>query len=318
MKKISSISFIIFTLLLFSCSDVLEKDITNDLVELISPLDYEEIESNVVTFKWNSLADADKYRIQIFKDGKTKILDSLMVKTNLTYPLPTGDYQWRVRAENFAYQSTYSIQAGFSIIESTDIGKQKIILKSPVDNYYTKSNTITCSWNAVSLADYYEIELLNITNGETSVIKEPNIVDPTFIFNSTSLADEAKYRWKVKGINSISETLYSSSTFSIDRTNPNQPTNTLPAQNATFTANQSINFTWSIPTDAGVIQSPISYTIEFSNDVNFTTIVLQKELTTASFDKAFTTIGNYYWRIKATDLAGNVGIYSTPFKFIVK
>lgn len=318
MKKINKISLLVITLLLFSCNDVLEKDITNDIVELISPIDYEEIESNVVTLKWNSLTDADKYRIQIFKDGKTKVLDSLIVKTDLTYTLPLGDYQWRVRAENFAYQSTYSIQAGFSMIESTDLGKQQIILKSPVDNYYTKNNTITCSWNAISLADYYEFELLNVTNGETSVFKEPNIIDATFIINSTNLTAEAKYKWKVKGVNSTSETLYSFSTFSIDRTNPNQPSNTLPAQNATFAPNQSINFTWSIAADIGVIQSPISYTIEFSNDLNFTTIIEPKDVTTATFDKAFATIGSYYWRIKATDLAGNVSIYSTPFKFIIK
>lgn len=318
MKKINSISIIAVTLLLFSCSDVLEKDITNDTVELISPIDSEEIESNVITFKWNSLTDADKYRIQIFKDEKTKILDSLIVKTNLKYPLPIGDYQWRVRAENFAYQSSYSIQASFSMTESTNLDKQHIILKSPVDNYYTKSNTITCSWNTVSLADYYELELLNVTNGETSVITVPNIVDGTFILNSTNLAAEAKYKWKVKGVNTTSQTLYSSNTFSIDRTNPNQPSNVLPAQNATFTPNQSINFTWSIATDTGVIQSPISYTIEFSNDVNFTTLIQQNDVTTASFDKAFAVAGNYYWRIKATDLAGNVSIYSTPFKFIIK
>ena len=129
---------------------------------------------------------------------------------------------------------------------------------------------------------------------------------------------EAKYKWKVKGINGTSETLFSSNTFSIDRTIPNQPSNTLPAQNTTFTINQSINFSWSIPADVGAVQSLISYTIEFANDINFTTVIQKNDVSAASFDRAFTTIGTYYWRIKATDLAGNISIYSTPFKFIVK
>jgi hypothetical protein len=318
MKKINRVSFIAIALLLFACSDVLEKDITNDMVELISPMNYEEIESNVVSFKWNSLTDADKYRIQIFKTDRTKILDSLITKTNLTYPLPQGEYQWRVRGENFAYQSSYSLQADFAVVESTDLTNQQIILKSPADDYYTKSNSLTCSWSNLTMAEYYEFELLNVTNGETVVFQETNITNPAFIINNTNLTTEAKYKWKVKGVNGTSETPFSSSTFSIDRTIPNQPSNTLPAQNAIFTTNQTINFSWSILADVGVIQSPISYTIEFANDINFTTIIQKNTVTTATFDKSFATIGTYYWRIKATDLSENASIYSTPFKFIIK
>ncbi|MEM0578689.1 hypothetical protein [Flavobacterium polysaccharolyticum] len=318
MRRLNRISLIAITLLLFSCDDILEKDITNDMIELISPINYDEIESNVVTFKWNSLSNSDKYRIQIFKTDKTKILDSLITKTNLTYPLLPGEYQWRVRGENFAYQSAFSLQADFSVIESSDLSNQQIILKSPNDNYFTRSSSITCNWQPLSKADYYEFELLNVTNGDTFVFKETNIINPTLIINNTHLNTEAKYKWKVKGINGTSETLFSSNTFSIDRTIPNQPSNTLPAQNATFTINQSINFSWSIPADVGAVQSLISYTIEFANDINFTTVIQKNDVSAASFDRAFTTIGTYYWRIKATDLAGNISIYSTPFKFIVK
>lgn len=320
MKKINRVSLIAIALILFSCDDILEKDITNDMVELISPINFEKIESNVVTFKWNSLSDTDNYRIQIFKTDKTKVLDSLISKTNLTYPMLKGKYQWRVRAENSAYQSSYSLHADFSVIESTDLGKQQIILKNPADNYYTKSISQTCNWDALKMADYYVFELLNVTNGETIVIPETKTTNSTFTINNTDLSAEAKYQWKVKGVNELSETetLFSIRTFSVDRTNPNQPSNTLPIQNASFTTNQPINFSWSILADVGAIQSPITYTIEFANDLNFTTGVQKNDVSTASFDKAFTAIGSYYWRIKATDLAGNISIYSTPFKFIVK
>lgn len=318
MKRLNRISLIAISLVLFSCDDILEKDITNDMVELISPINYEEIESNVVIFKWNSLSDTDKYRIQIFKTNKTKVLDTLVTKTSITYPLSRGEYQWRVRGENSAYQSSYSIQADFSVIESSDLEKQQIILKSPIDNFYTKNSNLTCSWQSLSMADYYEFELLNITNGETIVFQETNITNPTLIINNTYLLNEAKYKWKVKGVNGSSNTLFSSNLFSIDRTIPNQPNNTLPAQNATFTTNQTINFSWSMLADVGAIQSPIAYTLEFANDINFTTGVQRNDISTSSIDKTFTIIASYYWRIKATDLAGNVSIYSTPFKFIIK
>ena len=112
------------------------------------------------------------------------------------------------------------------------------------------------------------------------------------------------------------ETPFATRNFYVDRTNPNQPQNDLPANNSlTLTANQAITFSWIAIADIGVVQSPISYTIEFSNTSTFSTIIRTASSVTTSSPQTFTTTGDYYWRVKATDTAGNSSVFNTPFMF---
>ena len=105
MKTISKIILLAFTLMIFSCEDVLEDDITNEIIQTISPIEGEVVSSNVVNFQWNIQKGADKYRVQVYNANQAIVLDSLVEnKSNLTYPLLAGAYKWRVRGENFGYQ----------------------------------------------------------------------------------------------------------------------------------------------------------------------------------------------------------------------
>jgi len=135
--------------------------------------------------------------------------------------------------------------------------------------------------------------------------------------NSTILSQDGNYTWKIQGVNSVSETVFSSRDFSLDTTLPNQPVNGLPANNSIQTINQNINFNWSIGADSGVIQSSISYRIEISNDINFTTILQASNISTNSFQQLFNSTGDYYWRVRAVDAAGNNGPFSNAFKFTI-
>jgi hypothetical protein len=231
--------------------------------------------------------------------------------------LSEGDYQWRVRGENSAYQSTYSLPVYFSVNESEDLTSQQVILSSPVNNFMTNSNNFTLSWNSLSAADYYNLQLVNNTLGGTIVFQQNNILTNTLTLNSTILSQDGNYTWKIKGVNGVSETVFSSRDFSLDTTLPNQPVNGLPANNSIQTINQTINFSWSIAADSGVIQSLISYRIEISNDVNFTTILQASNISANSFQQLFNSTGEYYWRVRAIDAAGNNGPFSNAFKFTI-
>jgi len=105
--------------LILSCDDIIEvENISNQRVTILAPSNNSVLIQNDITFTWNSLEDADNYRIQIvtpsFENASQIILDSLVSVTNLSNSLSSGDYQWRVRAENSEYQTTYTIQ-NFSI-----------------------------------------------------------------------------------------------------------------------------------------------------------------------------------------------------------
>jgi hypothetical protein len=318
MKTINKILLLAFVLLAFSCEDILEKDISNDTVQILSPLANAQIVSNVVNFQWNKLKGANKYRVQVYSANQSIIKDSLVSNTNLTLPLLQGQYQWRVRGENFAYQSAYSFPVSFSVVQSLDLSTQQVLLSSPVNNLFSKATTLTCSWQAISVANTYELELINVTAGQSIVLQQSNITTTSLLFSAANLSQDAQYQWKVKAVNASSQTPFASRTFSIDRVNPNQSTNSLPANNATQLVNQQVNFSWTVPTDTGIIQSPIaSYAIEFSNTNTFTIITQTLNSTTSAVTNTFTSAGDYYWRVKATDGAGNVGATSQPFKITI-
>lgn len=318
MKTINKIILLGFVIINFACEDIIEEDITNDIIQIISPSEGEIISSNVVNFQWNMLTGADKYRVQVYNANQAIILDSLVVdKTTLTYPLSSGNYKWRVRGENSGYQSTYSFSVGFSLVQSNDLTNQQVVLSSPLNGLYTSGTSLTCAWQDLMPADYYELELINMTAGQTIVYQQSNITNTSVTLNSTALTQEAEYRWKIRGINTTSQTQFSSRNFFIDRTNPNQSQNSLPANNSTQIANQAIAFSWTTSSDTGTIQSPISYSIEFSNTNTFANIIQSSNSTTASIQLTFTTAGEYYWRVKATDITGNNSVYSTPFKFTI-
>lgn len=302
---------------LFSCEDVFEKDITDETVSLISPIEGAIITSNITSFHWNALDGATKYRIQILNNSQAIIVDSIVQNNSFNKALIPGSYKWKVRGENFAYQSQYSNTINFSVVQSIDLTNQQVILTSPNNNFYTNTNTITCGWDYLSAATNYSLELINNSNGQSIILQQNNITTNSFILNSTVLANEGQYQWKVKGVNITSNTNFSNRNINIDRTNPNQPQPSNPANNSSSTANQLLNFSWNMGTDSGIVQSPIHYVIEFSNSSSFTDIIQTTSSTNTSFQQSFTNIGNYFWRIKSVDEAGNSSTYSSIYKFTI-
>lgn len=308
-------AFIFLTFI--SCDDILEEDITNDITSPISPTEGTVVASNVVNFKWNTLNGADKYRVQLFDNNQIIILDSLVSQTNLTYPVNSGAYKWRVRGENFSYQSTYSLPISFTVVQSTDLNAQQVIQTSPSNGYYTNSNSINLAWQDLVAADTYSVEIINITNGSTVVYQQSGITTTSINLSNTVFSTNGEYIWKIKGVNTTSETPFSLRSIFIDRTTPNQPQLGLPTNNSVQLINQAITFNWTTAPDSGAIQSTLSYVIEFSNTNTFTTITQSSNASTNSLQQTFTSVGDYYWRVKTLDAAGNISAYSSIFKFTI-
>lgn len=319
MKLLNKIFFVVFTLLLLSCEDLIEKDISNQMVSTIYPKNNSLIESNVVTMQWNTVDGAQKYRVQISQENSLIILDSVVNKTYLSHPISGGVYQWRVRAENSAYSSPYSFPEPFTILESDNLTNQQVILSSPNNELYTNSSTLICLWQTLPAAEEYTFQLYNVTSGQILIIEQSNLITTSLLLNSTNLLQEAEYQWKVKARNMTTETLQTSSrNFYVDRTVPNTPQLVLPLNNAEFDLNQNIIFQWSIASDTGTIQSPITYILEFSDTESFQNISQSSTINTSSFQESFNSQSTHYWRVKATDKAGNISSYSTPLKVVIK
>lgn len=318
MKTISKLIFLVFVGILVSCEDILEEDITNAMITVNYPLNNEEIESNVVNFQWSELDGADNYRIQIFSTSQNIVVDSIVSTNYFTHSLNPGAYQWRIRGENFAYQTAYTFPINFTLVETDDLTNQIVQLISPSAGLYTQNTTPIFSWGNLNAAEYYTFELLNVTNGNEIIHQEQEISGTSFNLSPGIITQDAQYEWKIKAINSESESQYSTRTFYIDRTIPNQPQNIFPANNTIVDINEEIEFEWSVSDDPGSITSSLSYIIEISTNQNFNNLILSSSTVTTDFQYTFVSEGDYYWRVKAIDLAANSGSYSLYFKVTVE
>ena len=115
--------FLVFILSICAsaCDDIIEvEDISDQNIVLVAPTDLTTLNISSVTFSWDPLEDADTYHIQIsrpnFENALQIVLDSTISITSLTTTLDTDNYQWRVRAENSDFHTTYSTNS-FSIEE---------------------------------------------------------------------------------------------------------------------------------------------------------------------------------------------------------
>jgi len=101
--------------LFMACEEILVvEDISQDAVTILAPTNNTVLTEGSVTFSWNKLLDTEQYRLQLatptFENASQILLDSTITATNFSKALLLGDYEWRVRAENSEYQTTYTSQ----------------------------------------------------------------------------------------------------------------------------------------------------------------------------------------------------------------
>jgi len=313
--------FSVLILLLFmSCDDILEENITDDLVTLITPTSESVIANNVVNFAWNPIGGAENYRLQVLDATQNHliVLDSLVSETSFQHPLDPGSYEWRIRGENFAYETAYSFPISFTVIASSDLTNQSVILNTPTANLYTNSTNIVYTWNALPFADSYTFELIKNLNGQTTVAQQTGITATNYSANASVFDVDAEYIWKVKAINTNTETGFTTRSIYIDRVAPNQPTLVTPADDEIITE-LNIDFNWTLGQDSGNIQSDVVSMLEIALDANFNTIIETITVNNGTSQQvSIPNIDTYFWRVRAKDAAQNVSSYSTVRTFVTQ
>ncbi|MFD0862238.1 hypothetical protein ACFQ1M_08450 [Sungkyunkwania multivorans] len=111
MKKYTSL-LLGFTLL-FACEDVVGvEDITAETVVILAPADNSTIDDTTVSFSWETMSGAETYQLQIaiptFEQATEIVVDTTTMNNQFQKELESGDYQWRIRALNSAYQTEYN------------------------------------------------------------------------------------------------------------------------------------------------------------------------------------------------------------------
>ena len=324
MKRLAKISTYLMLLCCLACEDVVEENIEDDVVVATYPSQGTIITGNAVTFEWENLEGADDYRVQIFSEAtQTSVLDSLVEGQNtLVYVMNPGNFSWRVRGENFAYVTAYNFPVDFEVQSSDDLTNQIVNIVTPSSNYFTNNvSNVIVTWDALSNADSYTFEMdKTVNNTTTTEIQDAGLTTTSYSVSSASFTEDGIYTLKVKALNSNNSTatVFSTKILSLDTQVPNDIGLLSPNEAATVNSNTTVNFSWNIPTDSGTVQSPITYQLELSNDDTFTSVFGPSGGTTNTASFSFSTVGTYYWRVKATDEAGNTTISSTNRSIVVQ
>jgi M6 family metalloprotease-like protein len=179
-------------------------------------------------------------------------------------------------------------------------------LIAPANGSATNDNTPTFTWEAVSTATSYRIQVDNNADFSSPAINSTR--SGTTLTPGTALAD-GLYYWRVqaRGANGLWGPWSAVWTLTIDTARPARPTLLSPANNALVTTNLP-SFDWSDVADAA------RYDLQVDNSSTFGS----PEVVAAPAGSAFTVTtalpdGRYFWRVRAVDAAGNASSWTSAW-----
>lgn len=290
-----------------SCEGILmEDDISNAKIVVLAPNDNAQFFSTSVSFTWEPVKYATKYRLQIakpnFASAISIVLDTEITATTFTQQLNIGQYEWRVKAINSNYETNY-ISRKINVVSNADFENNVVVLNSPSNNFNSNSKAQTLSWSSIIGATAYQLQIFDSNN---TIVLDQNLATTSYTHNFL----EGTFTWKVRAHNEIDNTLYTSRTILIDTTLPNVPALTEPANSSTTTST-NISFNWN--------RTPISGSQEYDSLYVYSNVALSnmvfKKRVTNPHSETILDNGIYYWRMKSFDEAGNQSNVSSTFNF---
>lgn len=313
MKATKKLVFLLMCICAFACTkDFIVKNIKNDTVVVLAPANNLATPNNSVTFWWEELDGAEKYKLQIVKPNfnaiQQLILDTNVIGDKFNCTLTPGTYQWRIKGVNNGGSSQYTTY-NLIIDTTSNLSGQLVIPITPISNYLTGSKSLSFSWNSLSAASNYQVQIINASS---TIVKDTTTSNTGF---STSLASGGAYTWKVRALNAFSISQYNSAlSFTIDLTAPPASVINSPLHGAFVKDTTDLKWTRS--------SSDTRYdSIYISVDSSFTSIISANKVYTTkikinALSPTIPVSSTYYWwRVKSIDSVGNKSGYSNQLKF---
>jgi hypothetical protein len=301
-------------LLLFSCTkDFIVKDIKNDLVNVIAPIDNLSSPNNTITFWWDELDGAEKYNLQIVKPNFNSvtqlILDTNITTTKFYKTLAPGTYQWRIKAINNGGSTAY-VTRNLIIDTTSNLSLVSVNLTTPLNYSVMANNSITFSWNTLYAATSYELKLTNLATSSVTTIS--SIVGSSYTYSfSTVSGTEDKYSWQIKAFNSFSQTLTNiTRSFKIDYKAP-FASSILSPNTYSITLRDTTYLKW----NRNVSNTDIYYDILYiSADSTFASFIDSQRVNSVlqtRINSMYTYPGTaipLWWRVNSVDSVGNISV----------
>lgn len=290
-----------------------ETSISNEYVQLLSPSNGALFTASNIVLWWDAVDYAKQYKLQVvspsFNSSQRLITSTVLEETSYELELSSGKYEWRVKAINNISETPYA--TGNFSVQNVDISNKFVELYAPENNLLTNSTKIAFSWRKVNEYCSYNLIIKKDSWDNGSIVGQFNISDTTKTIN----LNDGIYYWGIKAISSDkSETTVSVRSITIDTDSPLIPLITSPI-NQTETYDKNVQFSWEPASSNDPILKytiEIYYTINSKNSLIYTYNTSQRQMT-----YHFSLPGDYFWRIKAMDNAGNSSEYSSNFYFTV-
>lgn len=301
-KRLLVINLLIVVVYFSSCSDIIEKNLENEKVELLAPGNGLVTTITSFQFIWNEVDGALEYSIQIavpdFIQVEQILLDSVVTNKKINYSLSPGSYEWRVKAINGSSETDYSTFI-LHIDSTANLSGMPLVLISPPNLGVTGSPEIEFRWEAISIAEGYRLEVTN--NGGLNEV----ILDQTYpsSINVVELP-EGIFNWKAHAFNATpSVSNWSESrTLTVDLTPPSTPLLTYPSVSDSLSFNSSFTYMY----QSGIDALTSTYDSLFvSSNLLFISPIRQVKIEDGQQFTDSLGIGTYFWKVKTIDEAGN-------------
>lgn len=187
------------------------------------------------------------------------------------------------------------------IVMEDDITDEIVNLVAPADGVGFSSTGVTFTWDAIENVTQYRVQIARPDfMNPLQIVKDSVVKGNSF----TTQLNVGEYQWRVKGVNSGYETVYSTRSITIVNNEDFQNNSVIlssPANNVITNA-ATQNLSW---------QSVIGATAYHLQIVNTdsNTVVSQQDLAVTNFSYTFPQ-GNFLWKIRATNGEKNT-LYSS-------
>ncbi|MDF1561662.1 MAG: Ig-like domain-containing protein [Deltaproteobacteria bacterium] len=243
------------------------------------------------TLAWSAVTGAASYVVTL--DGSTTTVTSPTL-THTPSALGDGNHTWTVAARDAAGNLGPAAPTEVFVVDATAPAAPTLIAYFPDP---TTDNTPTVQWNTVPDADTYRVSwsddgFLTSSFATTS--------DVSLEIGPLTGSPATTWSWRVESLDALGNASAPSSpdSFLVDTVTPTAPSLIAPADGATATG-VTVSFSWSSVGDAA------SYRLQVGSDATLATIVHDLAgLSSTSTDLTLTD-AVWYWRVLATDAAGN-------------
>jgi hypothetical protein len=273
---------------------------------LVSPANAARINDTTPNLSWNLVAGAYQYEVQWATNAtftanmqSFAVNDPVNLLTLPTLPDSAGTlWYWRVRTiNNLGVAGVYSIARSFTL---DNLGPSAPNLLTPTEGAVTTNARPVISWQAVTGANYYEVEYtlpggLTITQNNTTT---------SFLVSVESQSQGTIY-WRIAAVDAAGNKGSYSPLRSFTVKILSAPANNTVITNATGSASPVLSWVaW---------PGALSYTVQIDDDANFNNGLVREvplgNVLTYTVSPALPT-GVYYWQVVPTGFAQTTAVYS--------